>query len=85
MNWTAAIIIGLAVVAFFAVKQMSFVSAAVACKHLLSGALVVDVRSPQEFNSDHVPGAVNIPLGELRADLPRRVPVKTRVVFELPK
>jgi phage shock protein E len=29
------------------------------------GAVVVDVRSPQEFKSGHVPGSKNIPLGNL--------------------
>jgi rhodanese-related sulfurtransferase len=37
-------------------------------------ALVVDVRSRGEFAQEHVPGAVNLPLEELRerlAELPR--------------
>jgi rhodanese-related sulfurtransferase len=38
------------------------------------GALVVDVREPDEYTAGHVPGAVNIPLGVL--------PVRTG---ELPK
>lgn len=33
----------------------------------LGGVRLVDVRSPQEFASGHVAGAVNIPLGELGA------------------
>ncbi|MBM4201344.1 MAG: CoA-disulfide reductase, partial [Gammaproteobacteria bacterium] len=39
-----------------------------------SPALIVDVRSPDEFARGHVPGAVNLPLEELRArvaELPR--------------
>jgi NADPH-dependent 2,4-dienoyl-CoA reductase/sulfur reductase-like enzyme/peroxiredoxin family protein/rhodanese-related sulfurtransferase/TusA-related sulfurtransferase len=38
------------------------------------GGFILDVRSQDEFNLDHIPGAVNIPLGKLRsrlADLPR--------------
>ena len=38
------------------------------------GTLVVDVREPAEFAAGHVPGAVNVPLGELRRrydELPR--------------
>ena len=31
------------------------------------GAPVVDVREPHEYEAGHVPGAVNIPLGELVA------------------
>lgn len=40
--------------------------------------IIVDVRGPQEYESWHVPGAVNIPLGKLRAkvdSLPRDTPV----------
>lgn len=31
------------------------------------GALILDVRTPQEFASGHVPGAVNVPHDELAA------------------
>lgn len=39
-----------------------------------TGALLIDVREPFEYAADHLDGAVNIPLGELRgrlAELPR--------------
>jgi rhodanese-related sulfurtransferase len=39
---------------------------AVEAKRLVSeGALLVDVRSPSEFSTGHLPGARNIPVGEL--------------------
>jgi rhodanese-related sulfurtransferase len=31
---------------------------------------LVDVRTPQEYSSGHIPTAVNIPLDQLRANLP---------------
>lgn len=43
-----------------------------------AGAVVIDVRDPSEFRTGHVPGAVNIPNGDLRArlyEVPRKVPV----------
>ncbi|SDB82559.1 Rhodanese-related sulfurtransferase [Raineyella antarctica] len=43
-----------------------------------TGATLIDVREPHEYEQGHVPGAVLIPLGELtrRTDeLPRRGPV----------
>jgi phage shock protein E len=36
-----------------------------------NGALIVDVRTPGEFKTGHVEGAVNIPFGAVRANLQR--------------
>jgi NADPH-dependent 2,4-dienoyl-CoA reductase/sulfur reductase-like enzyme/rhodanese-related sulfurtransferase len=33
------------------------------------GVLLVDVRDPHEYEAEHVPGALNLPLGELRGRL----------------
>lgn len=57
----------------FLLKRMSLVPASEARKKLTEGALVIDVRSPEEFQGGHVPNAINIPLGELRESLPCRV------------
>jgi phage shock protein E len=81
MNWSIAVVAGIVFVAFFAWKRLSFVSAEVARKQLAEGAVVIDVRSPEEFRSGHVPNAVNIPLGELRESLPRRVKDKSQVLL----
>ena len=35
-------------------------------KFLDEGALIIDVRSPQEFSSGHIKGSKNIPLGMLQ-------------------
>lgn len=43
----------------------SLASPAEARRHVEAGALLVDVRSPEEFASGHLPGAVNIPVEEL--------------------
>ena len=42
---------------------------------------MVDVRNVEEFKADHLPTAVNIPLGELQSALPRRVADKNRVLL----
>ncbi len=56
------------------------VSGATAKALVAAGARVVDVRTPEEFASGHVPGAINIPFDEL----PRRAaeigPPSTAVV-----
>jgi NADPH-dependent 2,4-dienoyl-CoA reductase/sulfur reductase-like enzyme/rhodanese-related sulfurtransferase len=43
-----------------------------------SGAALLDVREPSEFDGGHIPGAINIPLPQLRArieELPRERPI----------
>lgn len=43
-----------------------------------SGAIPLDVREPGEFAGDHLPGAIHVPLGDIRAragELPRGVPL----------
>lgn len=35
------------------------------------GALIVDVRSPEEFASGHTSGSINLPLPELSGELER--------------
>ncbi len=36
-----------------------------------AGAVIVDVREPDEWRSGHIPGAVHIPLGKLGAHVAR--------------
>ncbi len=81
MNWTIAILIIVVFVALFALKRMAFVSVEVTRKHLAGGALVIDVRSAEEFRSGHVANAVNIPLAELRESLPLHVTDKRQVLL----
>ncbi len=81
MNWPVAIGVGIVLVTFFILKRLSFVPAKIARKLLAGNALVIDVRSPEEFRCGHLPGAVNIPLGELRASLPRHVQDKNQALL----
>jgi rhodanese-related sulfurtransferase len=62
---------------------MSELSSAPVCQHLSPGeiasrckeAVLVDVRSPLEFETEHIEGAVNIPLNEIDSrfnEIPRK-------------
>ncbi|UCD34833.1 MAG: rhodanese-like domain-containing protein [Nitrospiraceae bacterium] len=48
---------------------------------LRNGAVLVDVRTPEEFGDGKVPGAVNIPLDELRNKAGAVVPGRDTVVL----
>jgi phage shock protein E len=73
MNWIIIAITIAAIVSFIFLKRMAFVPTETARKHFAAGALIIDVRSPEEFRSGHVPSALNIPLGQLCEQLPKHV------------
>ena len=81
MNWTAILIVPAIVAAVFMMKNRGRISAKDAVAHLKNGALVIDVRSAGEFQSGHLPNAINIPLDEIEAVLPQRVTDKNRVLL----
>jgi phage shock protein E len=81
MNWTVLVIFAAGVVVVFVIKQAGQISTRAARAHLKNGALVIDVRSPGEFSSGHLPVAINLPLDELETALPRRVKDKNQVLL----
>ena len=82
MNWTVVIVVTLVLLsAILGLKRMSFVSAEAAQAHLRTGALIIDVRSPDEFQSGHISNAINVPLGHFRDGLPRYVTDTNQVLL----
>ena len=82
MNLTVTLIALAVVVLIFAIlKRVGQISAASTQSYLKNGALVIDVRSPGEFASGHLPSAINLPLPEIEAALPRRVKDKNQVLL----
>lgn len=81
MNGTL-LIVGIAgVIGFWFLKRAAFVAEDVARKLLAEGALVLDVRSPEEFQRGKVPGAVNVPLGDLASRIARLAPDKQKPIL----
>jgi len=70
---------GLAVI--LSLKKLAVVEAAKAGHFIKQGAVVVDVRSPEEYRRRHLPGAINIPLSQLRAEAPRHLPDREQAVL----
>jgi rhodanese-related sulfurtransferase len=48
---------------------------------LQKGALVVDVRTPQEFDGGRVPESINIPVDRISSQADRLIAMKRPVVF----
>lgn len=49
--------------------------------HLHRGAMLIDVRTPAEFGSSHLPKAVNVPLNELEASIALHAPDRGQVLL----
>lgn len=47
----------------------------------LEGALIVDIRSPQEYKEGHIEGAVSLPEYEIRRNASRLIPNKNQVII----
>jgi phage shock protein E len=66
MDWLTWIIIDCAVAAFLVLIRLTLVSPQKAREWLDKGASVIDLRSEDEFKEGHLPGAVGVPLDQLR-------------------
>jgi len=81
MNWTTILVAIGVVLVFIALKRSGQISVNDARTYLKNGAIVVDVRSPGEFNSGHLPIALNIPLDDIVTALPKRVADTNQVIL----
>jgi phage shock protein E len=78
---TSLIIFAVVILIFFLLKRSGQVAAKDVPTFLQDGAMVIDVRSQAEFNSGHLPKAINIPLDTIETALPRRVKDKNCVLL----
>lgn len=81
MKWTLLLLIAGIIAVAFALKAAPKLSVAAAREHLKNGAVLVDVRTVEEFKARHLTNAINIPLNNLKATLPDRVPDKSQTVL----
>lgn len=81
MNWITIGIAAALVLAYSIMKRSGGLSPEKARDYLRSGALVIDVRSPGEFNAGHLPNAVNLPVDEMDTTVPGRLKDKDRVLL----
>ncbi|MDE3186024.1 MAG: rhodanese-like domain-containing protein [Acidobacteriota bacterium] len=81
MNWTSVVIVVALLVLFFLLKRAGQISRKAAAEHLKHGAMVIDVRTAAEYTAGHLPKAINMPLSEIEALVPRKVQDKNRVLL----
>ncbi len=81
MKWIFLLVLVAVAVAVYLLKQTGEISARDAVECLKNGALVIDVRSTGEYNTEHLPNTVNIPLDVLQDAMPQRVANKSQVLL----
>ena len=81
MNWITILILAALLATIILLRRSGTIAPAEAAAHLKKGALVIDVRTAGEFNSGHLPNAINLPLDEIETALPRRVKDKNQVLL----
>ena len=81
MDLTAIVILVAVIAAFLLLRQLGLVSPAAARTYFEQGAMVIDVRTPGEYQARHLPDAVNIPLDAIREEIGRRVTDKSKVLL----
>jgi len=81
MHWAPYLILAVSIVLYLVLKNSRQLSLKDVQEYLKSGALVIDVRSIREFNSGHLPTAINLPLDDIETTLPRRVKDKSKVLL----
>ena len=75
------LILLLAVVAWYIIRSLGQISIAEAKRHLQQGAVLLDVRTSEEYEHDHIPGSVNLPLAWLPRGIGEAVKDKDTVIL----
>jgi phage shock protein E len=81
MKLLKLIIALLAAVGSFVLAAKAEITEEQAREHLKRGAIVVDVRTVEEFKTSHLTNVVNIPLDQVTVKIPQLVTNKSDVVL----
>lgn len=80
-EWVLILLFAVVLVAYVLLKGRGQLRADQAREFLRSGALLIDVRTPEEFRSGHLAQAINIPLDQIQSAVPVRAPRKDQVLL----
>jgi phage shock protein E len=80
-SWIFYALILLGILALAVMRRKGQISTKEATELARHGAIVIDVRSPEEYSAGHLSQALNMPLDEIASLLPARVRDKSRVIL----
>jgi phage shock protein E len=81
MNWIIALVVSAIAGGVLLRGQSVQISPEAAQAYLKKGALVIDVRTPAEFNAGHLLNAMNIPLAQIESRSPLPLKNKNQVLL----
>jgi phage shock protein E len=81
MTWMYFLIVLILAIAYILFKRSGQVPQKEASQYLKSGAMVIDVRSPNEFDSGHLIQAYNMPLDRIEMLVASTVRDKNKVLL----
>jgi phage shock protein E len=79
--WVGFIIVLVLALAYMYMKRSGQISSKEAVEHLRNGAMLIDVRSANEFDSGHILQAYNMPLDRIDVLVPSAVRDKSKVLL----
>lgn len=80
-SWIGFVVVLVLAVAYIYMKRSGQISSKEATEYLRNGAMVIDVRSQNEFDSGHILQAYNMPLDRVDVLVPTAVKDKNKVLL----
>ncbi len=81
LSWVLYFLIMAGLIAFMFMRRSGQVSTKEGAEFVKRGAMIVDVRTPEEFNAGHLSQAFNMPIDEIGTAMPSQVRDKSRVIL----
>jgi len=80
-SWILYALILTGILAFAIMRRKGQISTKEGTELARHGAMVIDVRSPEEYSAGHLSQALNMPVDEIASLLPSRVRDKSKVIL----
>ncbi len=81
IGWVIYCVVLAGMVALIVMRRAGQIPAKEAAEYVKDGAIIVDVRSPEEFSSGHLSQAFNMPLDGIEGTLPNKIKDRSQVIL----